>query len=55
MKIILKTIVLTVLLTLCGCHSVGKELIEVPVTKEEITSSGEINLKKEKPFHFGRK
>jgi len=55
MKIILKTIVLTVLLTLCGCHSVGKELIEVPVTKEEITSSGEINLKKGETISFWTK
>lgn len=55
MKIILKTIVLITLIAFYGCHSVGKELIEVPVTKEGITSSGEISLKKGETISFWTK
>lgn len=55
MKITTKIIALTVLITFYGCHSIGEELIEVPVTKDEITSSGEISLKKGETVAFWTK
>ncbi|MGE6353776.1 hypothetical protein ACQKCJ_07835 [Flavobacterium sp. NPDC079362] len=55
MKIILKIIALIALLTFYGCHSAGEDLIEVPVAKDEITSSGEISLKKGETIVFWTK
>jgi hypothetical protein len=55
MKIILKIVVLVALITLYGCHSAGKDLIEVPITKDGITSSGEISLEKGETISFWTK
>ncbi|KFF04856.1 hypothetical protein [Flavobacterium reichenbachii] len=54
MKIILKFTALIALITCSGCHFVGEDLIEVPV-KDEITSSGEISLKKGETVVFWTK
>ncbi|CAD0005692.1 MULTISPECIES: hypothetical protein [Flavobacterium] len=55
MKIILKIIPLITLITFSSCHSIGEELIEVPISKDEITSSGEISLKKGETISFWTK
>lgn len=55
MKIIQKIVILITLITLCSCHSAGKDLIEVPITKDGITSSGEISLKKGETISFWTK
>jgi hypothetical protein len=46
MKILIKSIVFIALTTLFSCHSLGEDLVELPLITNDIISTAEINLKK---------